>query len=141
MNDCATLEQQVTAQCVPEAKRLGTLPKHFGQHMLTVEGRIYDFMFQFCRDYNGGIWEFHELSNGGFYMTPPERSYALYVHGNWFRGTLSADAAGITVCLFAFSHLSFEYEHAADLFGRYFHRLREYAANHPEARLIFSAID
>jgi hypothetical protein len=141
MNDCATLEQQITAQRVSEAKRLGTLPKHFGQHMLTVEGYVYDLLTRFCEDYTGGIWDFYELSNGGFYMTPPECSYAIRVDSNGFEGTLSADATGITVCLFVFSHLSFECERASDLFARHFHRLRQYAIHHPEARLIFAAID
>ena len=49
---------------------------------------------------------------------------------------MSADAAGITVCLFALSHLSFEY--TTDIFSRHYHWLLEYAKDHAEARAIFA---
>jgi hypothetical protein len=129
----------VEAHPVSEDARIGTLPRHFGAHMLTVEGRIYDFMSQFCSAYGGGVWQFFELSNGGFYMSPPEDTYDLRVDGNGFKGRMSADAAGITVCLFTFSHMSFGY--ATDIFGRHFYQLREFAQNHPEAAVILAAID
>lgn len=140
MNASATSSNKVEAYRVSEHARIGTLPRHFGMHMLTVEGRIYDFLSQFCSAYQGGVWKFYELSNGGFYMTPPEEeSYDLHVDSNGFEGRMSPDAAGITVCLFAFSHLSFAY--TTDVFSRHYHRLYEFAQNHPEARLIFAAID
>jgi hypothetical protein len=130
---------KIKAYPVPEHARLGTLPKHFGRHMLTVEGRIYDFMAQFASTYSGGCWRFVELSNRGFYMSPPDGSYDLRIDSNGFEGRMSADAAGITVCLFTFSHLSFEY--TTDVFAQHFHWLREFAMDHPEAGLIFEAID
>jgi hypothetical protein len=130
---------KVEAYAVPEDARMGTLPRHFGRHMLTVEGHIYDFLSQFCSAYHGGVWQFLELSNGGFYMSPPEDTYQLQVDGNGFKGCMSADAAGITVCLFTFSHMSFGY--ATDIFSRHFYQLREFAQEHPEAALIFAAID
>jgi hypothetical protein len=139
MYTSTTTIDKVEAWPVPEHARIGTLPRHFGMHMLTVEGRIYDLLSQFCASYDGGIWRFYELSNGGFYMSPPDDSYELIVDGNGFRGRLSADAAGIAVCLFAFSHLSFEY--TSDVFSRHYHCLLEYAKDHAEAGLIFAAID
>ncbi len=139
MNATATDIAKVDAYLVPEDARLGTLPRHFGMHMLTVEGRIYDFMSQFASAYDGGFWKFHELSNGGFYMSPPDASYDIAVDSNGFQGRMSADAAGITCCLFAFSHLSFEY--TTDMFSRHYHLLYDYAKDHPEAGLIFTACD
>ena len=139
MNTSTMTVKAVEARPVPEHARIGTLPRHFGMHMLTVEGRIYDFLSHFCVAYDGGVWDFHELSNGGFYMSPPEDSYELAVDGNGFRGRLSADAVGITVCLFAFSHLYFEY--TTDIFTRHYHWLLEYAKDHAEANRIFAAID
>lgn len=139
MNESPSTTNQVEAWPVPEDARIGTLPRHFGPHMLTVESRIYDFLAQFCRSYTGGLWRFFELSNGGFYMSPPEEGYELRIESNGFEGRMSADAAGITVCLFAFSHLSFEF--TTDVFSRHFHLLRDYALDHPEAGLIFAAID
>ena len=139
MNAFVPSTGSVEAYPVPENARMGTLPRHFGVHMLTVEGRIYDFLSQFCSAYDGGVWRFFELSNGGFYMCPPEGTYELRVDGNGFKGRMSADAAGITVCLFTFSHMSFGY--ATDIFSRHFYQLRDFAQDHPEAALIFAAID
>lgn len=124
---------------MPEHARIETLPKHFGRHMLIVERRIYDFMSQFASAYSGGCWRFFELDNGGFYMSPPDETYEIRIDGNGFQGRMSADAAGITVCLFAFSQLSFE--HTTDVFARHFHWLREFASDHPEADAIFQAVD
>ena len=64
MNSSTTTVESVEAWPVPEHARIGTLPRHFGMHMLTVEGRIYDFLSQFCPSYDGGMWQFFELSNG-----------------------------------------------------------------------------
>ena len=130
---------RIEAYPVPEHARLGSLPRHFGVHMLAFEDRTYAFLKRFCAAYNGGVWTFVELSNGGFYMSPPEGTYDLTVESNGFQGSLSADAAGIAVCLFAFSHLSFEY--ATDIFSQHFGQLYAYADQHPEAAQIFAAID
>jgi hypothetical protein len=81
-----------------------------------------------------------ELSNGGFYMAPNSGPYKFGVYSNGFEGTLSGDAAGITVCLFTFSHLSFQ-QPTEDVFSRHFYALREFAMDHKEARSIFAAID
>jgi len=60
---------------------------------------------------------------------------------NFFEGDLSADALGITACLYAYSHLSF----SDDRFGRvcacHYHRLREYMMEHPEVVAILGATD
>jgi len=131
---------RIEAYKVSEHARIGTLPRHFGRHMLTVENSIYDLLRGFSADYTGGYWHFYELSNGGFYMAPELETAHLVIASNGFADRMSGDAAGITVCLFAFSHLSFEYPQA-ELFARHFHRLREFAAEHAEAQKIFGAID
>ena len=129
----------IEAYPVHEHARIGTLPRHFGQHMLTVETFTYNFMTQFARTYSGGSWRFFELSNGGFYMSPPGGLYGLRIASNGFEGRMSADAAGITVCLFTFSHLSFQY--TTEIFSQHFHWLRAFALDHREALRIFEAID
>lgn len=136
MNTCTRIE----AYRVSEHARIGTLPRHFGRYMLTVENRIYDLLRQFSTDYTGGLWHFYELSNGGFYMAPELETARLVIASNGYEDEMSGDAAGITVCLFAFSLLSFEYRQV-DLFARHFHRLRDFAADHAEAQKIFGAID
>ena len=73
-------------------------------------------------------------------MAPSCDPVEFSVHSNGFEGSLSADAAGITVCLFTFSHLSFQ-QPSDDVFSRHFYALREFALNHKEAASIFAAID
>jgi hypothetical protein len=131
--------QKIEAYKVSDHARIGTLPRHFGRHMMTVEHKVYDLMGRFVADYQGAFWEFYELSNGGFFMTPRIPSVRLSVESNGFQGQMSADAAGITVCLFAFSLLSFERNE--EVFIRHFHWLRDYALGHVEAAQIFAAID
>lgn len=130
---------RIEARQVPEHARIDALPRHFDRHMLTVERRIYDFMAQFASAYSGGCWRFFELGNGGFYMSPPDETYEIRIDSNGFQGRMSADAAGIMVCLFTFSQLSFEY--SADTFAKHFHWLRDFARDHAEAGAIFQAID
>ncbi len=132
--------QKIDAYLVLEDARMSTLPKHFGARMMTVEHTIYHFMREFVAEYKGGFWDFFELSNGGFYMAPNSEPVKFSVHTNDFEGTLSADAAGITVCLFTFSHLSFQ-RPSEEVFSRHFYALREFAMEHKEASLIFAAID
>ena len=130
----------VIAQQVEDSERMMALPRHFGQRLLAFEGAVYDFMRRFAPDYDGGYWQFYELSNGGFYMAPDGRPFRVSIDTNGYEGEMSADAAGITVCLFACSHLSFRYSED-DVFADHFHLLREFAAEHAEASAIFAAID
>jgi hypothetical protein len=55
---------------------------------------------------------------------------------------MSADALGITACLYAYSHLSFNGRNGFDeICAEHYHLLREFAFDHDESRGIFSAID
>ena len=73
------------------------------------EPLVYAWLDRLSADYNGGQWDFFELSNGGFYMAPvmpgPLR---IDVHGNYYSGTVSADAAGVIATLFALGQLAAE---------------------------------
>jgi hypothetical protein len=132
--------QTIEAREVAEGDRLKMLPRHFGRHMLTVESAVYAFMRELAPQYTGGYWRFFELSNGGLYLAPSASAkFNIHVDGNGFEGEMSADAAGITACLFALSHLSFEI--TDECIASHFHYLREFAVTHPEATTIFAAID
>lgn len=131
----------VLATLVPDAQRLDFLPRHFGRQMMTVEQHLYSRLSELSQDYTGGYWNFYDLSNGGCYLAPtaPER-FRFVVEGNDFEGTLGSDAAGITATLFTLSELAFRFPHVEVLSTR-FHQLRDFAADHAEAGLIFRAID
>ncbi len=133
------LREPIQAHQVPDEVRLETLPRHFGRHMLTVESTVYGFMRALAKDYSGGYWHFYELSNGGFYMAPECEPLDLLVEGNGYAGRMSAEAAGITACLFSFSHLSFRV--ADEVISSHYHQLRDFALEHREAGAILAAID
>lgn len=129
----------IIATVVSEQDRLEFLPKLFGPYFLHTESAIYQWMRQLCADYDGGYWEFMALSNGGGYLRPAGGPWVLKVDGNGFSGQLSHDAAGMVVTLFTLSHLAFRFPES-DLGGCY-HRLLDYARQHPEAGRILAAID
>jgi hypothetical protein len=131
--------QKLAARQVPDDQRIETLPRHFGRYMMRVENAVYTFMRDLAQQYRGGYWHFYELSNGGFYMAPQLGPLDIQVDGNGYAGRMSADAAGITACLFAFSHLSFQIQN--DVISRHYYELRDFALEHAEATAIFGAID
>lgn len=133
-------EQTLTAHLVEDDGRLDTLPRHFGRLMMKFEHTVYAFAGSLCPDYSGGYWEYYELSNGGFYMAPRNVAPYQLVSENGFSGELSTDAMGIVACLYALSYLSFAKGVHAGI-GEHFHHLRDFAATHAEASLIFAAID
>lgn len=107
--------------------------------MLTVGYAVYAFMRKFSSQYAGGYWNY-ELSNGGFYMAPQsDNRFPVNVDGNGFEGEMSADAAGITACLCALSHLPFQTNN--EKIAEHYHLLRDFALDHTEASVILAAID
>lgn len=132
-------EPSITARIVTTPERKKMLSTLFSTRSEQVEQGIYRLMNQLSDDYQGGYWEYYLLSNGSFYMAPSLDNF-LHIRwsGNGFEGTLSADAAGIIACLFTYSLLSF---HGCNNCQDMYHTLLDYAELHPEASLIFQAID
>lgn len=127
---------------VGENERETFLPALFGhRHFFVAEHTLYNFMGWLSpQDYGGGFWEFYALNGKPLYLVPPDRpDYRIKCETNGFEGTVTADAAGIIVTLFTFSHLSFKFE--SDVLSEGYQRLYAYAAEHPEASAIFGAID
>lgn len=143
MNSTNVGHHPIVASVVPEDQRLDFLPRHFGTHMMLIEFQVSHHFANLCPHYRGGSWEFYDLSNGGCYLAPSQTHYRLVHPGHAFDATVSGDAAGIVATLYTFNTLSFHFEH--DPFGTHlrtlFHLLRDYAAHHPEAGLIFRIID
>ena len=132
----------ITANLVSETKRLDTADKHFGiRYPLLVEPMVYRFAEQLADRYSGGYWQFYTLSNSGFYMAPNlEVSFAV-VADNGYTGSMSADALGITACLYTYSNLSFGEGAFGEKCSKHYHRLYKFAMQHAEAAAIRAAID
>jgi len=132
----------ITNSLVPESERMKIVDGLFGMaYMLKLEPAVFSIAEALAEEYTGGYWEFHDLSNGGFYMAPQHETELTVSCENGFEGKLSPDAFGIAVCLYAFSELSFVGDRMAQTFAQQYHLLREYVAQHMEARAIYRAID
>jgi hypothetical protein len=132
----------ITAKIVPESQRMDAADKHFGiRFPLTVEPMIFQFATQLAKSYTGGYWNFHILSNGGFYMAPKLDESFEVTADNGFSGTMSAEALGITACLYTYSKLSFGEGKFAETCADHYHWLYEFAMQHPLAGAIRAAID
>ena len=131
-------EKNITASLVSEEDRMDFLPRHCGRHMLTFEDSIYAFARVLCPEYDGGYWNFWELDNGGFFMSPRgDEPLLLRCSGNYYEGRMSPQAAGIVITLFALNSICEKDE----LFIEAYYRLKDFACEHAEASEILAAID
>jgi hypothetical protein len=135
----ASTANTITARVVAEKDRLKFLPRYFGKLMMQVENSVYDWLTQLSQDYDGGLWDFVELTNGGCYMVPPDDTYAME-SPNGASIRLNRDAVGICTMLFALSHLSMKHSDSEPLANCY-HAVREFALEHPDQHAILALID
>jgi hypothetical protein len=112
----------------------------FGHHFGTrIEPDVFAMASRLSPDYNGGYWEFYRTEQGAFFMAPSADRAYLVCSNN---GYMSAEAFGITACLYVYSHATFtQVGKLLDSCADQFHLLRDYAKGHPEAMAIFQAID
>ena len=125
-----------------DAQRLAVTADLFGVHFpFRLEPTIYGMADRLAPAYDGGYWHFYSLSNGGWYMAPATDAIFDVSCENGFEGSMSADAFGITACLYAYSNLAFDQGPFAQVCAEHYHLLREFAVEHAEARAILQATD
>lgn len=130
------------ATIVPDERRLEFLPNLFGRSPLIVaENAVYGFLERLSPlDYGGGFWDFYEYDGEPLFLAPKSKSrFRITGDITGFQGEVSAEAAGIIATMFAFSHLSFQFQ--SERLSEGYGRLYVYSADHPEAAEIFQAID
>ncbi len=132
----------ITRQLVADDQRITITADIFGMNFpMQLEPYVFTITSKLSREYHGGYWQFYTLSNGGFYMAPiTDRIFHVFCE-NDFEGDLSADALGITACLYAYSHLSFGDGEFAETCAAQYHLLRDFMLDHAEATGILGAID
>jgi hypothetical protein len=134
--------QVITCVCVPENDRSAHASALFGNHFsIFLEPFIFDMAGRLSPQYKGGYWDFFAITNGAFFMAPRLDTMFSVSCENGFEGKLSPEAFGITVCLYAYSHLSFGQGEFAQNCAEQYHLLRDYMMGHREARAILRAID
>ena len=132
----------ITRQLVADDQRTILTAEYFGVYFpLQLEPFIYAMTSRLSDDYSGGYWQFYTLSNGGFFMTPDISGRLQVVSENGYEGFMSADALGITACMYAYSHLSFGDSEFAGICADQYHWLREFMFGHAEVTEILGAID
>ncbi|MCW1828935.1 antirestriction protein [Enterobacter asburiae] len=136
----------LTATPVPDERRVDFWPQHFGSipQWIILEPTVFAWMDRLCADYHGGIWNFYTLSNGGAFMAPEadgdsSEPWSLFNAMNGNDAEMSAEAAGIAVCLMAYSHHACRTE--SDAMTEHYYRLRDYALSHAECNAIMHIID
>ena len=103
-----TETQTISRALVPERDRTDLVDALFGINFpLQLEPCVFAVASELSSDYRGGYWAFHSLGNGGFYMAPDDDARFTVRSENGYEGTMTADAFGVTVCLYAYSRLSF----------------------------------
>ena len=133
----------ITCKQISNDQRVHHTASVFGPYFpLTLEPVIYSVTSNLSPEYCGGYWHFYELSNDGFYMAPDDDITFTVSSENGFKGTMSADALGITACLYAYSHLSFsDISEIAKICARHYHLLRDFMMEHSEVKEILRAVD
>jgi hypothetical protein len=133
----------ITRKRLDDTERINHTARLFGVHFpLRLEPFIFDMAGRLSPDYHGGYWHMYLLNNNGFYMAPESDTVFQVSCMNGYEGKLSADAFGITVCLYAYSHLSFaSIQELAEACIDQFYLLRDYILDHPEVEGILAAID
>lgn len=136
----------LTATLIPDEQRPAFWPQRFGRipQWIVLEPYIFSWMDRLCADYSGGIWQFYMLSNGGAFMAPEpdedsDEAWELFNAMNGNGAEMSAEAAGIAVCLMAYSHHACRTE--CEAMTEHYYRLRDYALSHPEHQAIMRIID
>ena len=79
MSNNTPSHSSITSTLVPEDQRIQTIEERFGLHFpFSVEPFVFNVAGHISSDYTGGIWKFHTLSNGGFWMHPECDQPALF---------------------------------------------------------------
>jgi hypothetical protein len=119
--------RKVEACTVPDAARMGTLPRHFGSRMTFVEHKVYGLMRQFVTDYDGGYLEFFELRNRASIWRRRGPPYADRARATFTRPYAPTPPGLRCASLPVTTH---PFERQGEVFSRHFHWLRDYAVAH-----------
>ncbi|HHA2302472.1 TPA: antirestriction protein [Enterobacter asburiae] len=148
---------------VPEKNRMHYIPELFFSPV--GESMVMDWLSRHS-DYDGGYWNYSVIPEGsegeiaphttvrlkttGYIAPDFEGTYKMCVPGDYFEGEATADAAGIIATLVILNALSWKASEMGEKYARTCQllverqdALKDYISiiKHPEAHLIFRAID
>ncbi|MEX3929774.1 antirestriction protein [Paraburkholderia sp. BR10936] len=92
----------VTARPVSDDRRMGFLPHLFGPMYNAGESGLFSYARMLAPEqYQGGHWDFYELSNGGGFAVPTGPEVWELTSENQDRQRMTREAAGIVFTLFS----------------------------------------
>ncbi|WP_413484591.1 antirestriction protein [Morganella psychrotolerans] len=145
-NECHVKKPMTEREVSEPEERHEFLYKHLNKVFIFGEQFVYAWMNKYAQTYNGGFWNFIEVSNDAFYMKP-ENSYLVELP-NCFSDELTDKECGIVVTLYMLSDMAArtyagECCAISDFLSKKYHKLRDYVCQLPqkEQNKIFSAID
>lgn len=139
----ALANNPVITRLINPAEQFPLLLGSIGSLALATQNLISTAIANYCAEYGDRDlieqWHGCMLSNGAFYLAPPDNgsAYKMYCADNGYHGTMSADAAGIVANLVAFDQIA-TYTGARS-HHRLLNGLREWAGAHPESAAIMAA--
>lgn len=132
----------VTATLVPWSERGGTFETYFGiPRCIDAERLLYTYAQRYIRGYQGGLWDFYQLSNGGFYAVLKTEESRLRVINpqNHYDGTMTPDAAGLALMVMVSNHLSLQFNSVE--IDRLYKKIMAFAERHKESHAILAFLD
>jgi len=126
---------------------LSFLPALFGDDCIRAENNVYLYASRYLDGYDGGVWAYAALPEGGGFMKPEGEERWHFVNpDNGADFSLGSEAAGIVITALVLNHRSWMYDRhdEEELCRLYCHRHRQlmaYAGTHPEADAILRALD
>lgn len=127
--------------------KLRFLPALFGDDFIRAENNVYSYAARYLDGYDGGVWDYATISEGGGFMKPEgDERWHFCNPLNFADLTLSSEAAGIVITALVLNHRSWMYDHHDEeelcrLYCRRHRELMAYAECHPEADAILRALD
>ncbi|MGL6262118.1 antirestriction protein [Vibrio sp. WXL210] len=136
----------ITASIVPIAERPGFFPSITSQY-IHFESAMFNFARNICDGYDGGYWEFVELSNGGKFAYPKlDQSLVLKNPSRCEPVQMTAEAAGICIThitLSAVAMVAWRDDDKVEMnrLSVLVHLLDQYVKSHPEREKIEAIAD
>lgn len=129
-------------------KRPEFFSAYFGAHVREAKAIITNWFRHYCPEHQGNYFEYFNTDNGGCFVVPSwEGKKPVAIPSNFYRGEMSAEAAGITAMLYTLNHVAWHLwakngnDPFIDLLNHRAEALKAYAGAHEEASAIFRAID
>lgn len=128
---------------VPKLQRAQTMHQYWGDWCVSLEMFVFSFSFMntFNDAYNGGYWDLNITSNNALYISlSTDEPVRLVSPLNYADETMSADAAGLVLTIYASSYGMHKFSEDAYILETY-DKLMEVVGDHPEASKIYRLLD